>query len=356
MTMASLSRSDTTVATAEESLSLGVLICTYQRPTDLERCLAGLTAQTRQADDIVVVCRDSDAATRAWLEERTPDCLPLRIVTVTRPGIVAARNAGHDACRTDILSSIDDDVVPHGDWLRRVELHFLSDPALGALGGRDHVHNGEQFDERLAKTVGRLQWFGRPIGNHHLGYGRPRDVQFLKGANMSFRAKAMTAVRFDTRLCGRKIEAHEDLAFSFAVWRNGWKLVYDPAVLVYHYAGRPDKRAYSSISRDVAATEIYDVAFNMVIALWHGLSPVQRAAFVIWSFLIGTGVEPGLLQAIRYSKQLGFQSLRRFASAQRGRWAAYRQIMARTSARTRHQVMVRRAVGAELSMSLRMEE
>jgi GT2 family glycosyltransferase len=343
-------------ATPREPLSLGVLVCTYQRPADLARCLKGLAGQSRQADDIVVVCRDNDEATHAWLAGRASDDLPLRIVNVTRPGIVAARNAGHDACRTAILSSIDDDVVPHCDWLRRVELHFLSDPALGGLGGRDHVHDGEQFDERIAKTVGRLQWFGRPIGNHHLGYGQPREVRFLKGANMSYRAEAMANVRFDTRLCGRKIEAHEDLAFSFAVGRTGWKLVYDPTVLVYHYAGRPDKRAYSAISRDVAATEIYDVAFNMVIALWDGLSPVQRAAFVIWSFLIGTGVEPGLLQAIRYSRRLGFQSWRRFASTQKGRWAAYRQINAHSSARARHKTMDRRAPGAELSMSLRTEE
>jgi GT2 family glycosyltransferase len=309
-------------------LTFGVLICTYQRPDHLARCLAGIEKMSRQPDDVIIVVRDSDSATRTWLAESRSAVLPVRLVIVNRPGIVAARNAGHDACETDILSSIDDDVVPHPGWLGRIEAHFQLDPALGGLGGRDHVHDGERFDERLAADVGRLQWFGRQIGNHHLGFGRPRRVQFLKGANMTYRAEAMAGIRFDTRLCGRKIEAHEDLGFSLAVWRQGWKLVYDPAVLVYHYAGRADKRAYSAICAEVASADIRDAAHNKVLAVWHGLSGFQRCAFVVWSGLVGTGVEPGLVQAIRYTRTLGVHSWRRFLAVQAGRLAAYRELLA----------------------------
>jgi GT2 family glycosyltransferase len=337
-------------------LSIGVLICTYQRPADLARCLEGLKQQKREPDDVIIVRRDTDQATRKWLDARPVDLLPVRIVVVTRPGIVAARNAGHDACRTDVLASIDDDVVPHREWLARMERHFQADPAVGGVGGRDHVHDGEKFDERLAPTVGRLQWFGRPIGNHHLGYGPPRTVHNFKGANMAFRAEAMAGIRFDTRLTGRKIEAHEDLAFSLAVWRRGWKLIYDPAVLVYHYAGRPDKRAYSAVGTAVEPAEIRDAAYNMVIALWEGLSPFRRLAFIIWSFLIGTKVEPGLAQAVRYTRQLGFESWRRFFFAQKGRWAAYRDMIVHSSGRARYRILDRRTLRANLSMPVRTED
>jgi glycosyltransferase involved in cell wall biosynthesis len=146
---------------AQDALTIGVLVCTYRRPADLKRCLDGLRQQSRQPDDVIIVCRDTDQATRDWLDARPENGLPVRVQIVAHPGIVAARNIGHDACRTDILASIDDDVVPHAEWLARMERHFLADPALGGVGGRDHVHDGERFDERLARTVGRLQWFGR---------------------------------------------------------------------------------------------------------------------------------------------------------------------------------------------------
>lgn len=343
-------------AMPEQRLTLGVLVCSYKRPADLKRCLEGLLQQTRLPDDVIVVRRDTDDATREWLDSRPDNGLPVRVQVVSRPGIVAARNTGHDACCTDILASIDDDVVPHPDWLARMERHFLSDPAIGGVGGRDHVHDGERFDERLALTVGRLQWFGRPIGNHHLGYGPARHVQNFKGANMAFRAEAMAGIRFDTRLTGRKIEAHEDLAFSLAVWRRGWKLIYDPAVLVYHYAGRPDKRAYSAVEKGMDPVETQDAAYNMVVALWDGLTPLRRFAFIIWSLLIGTKVEPGLAQAVRYTRQLGFESWRRFFFAQKGRWTAYRDMIAQSSARTRYRILDRRPLRAGLSMPLRSED
>ena len=102
--------------------------------------------------------------------------------------------------------------------------------------------------------------------------------------------------------------------------------------------------------------EIQDAAYNMVVALWDGLSPFRRLAFIIWSFLIGTKVEPGLAQAVRYTRQLGFESWRRFFFSQKGRWTAYRDMIAQSSARTRYKILDRRMLRAKLSMPLRTED
>jgi len=311
-------------------ITIGVQISTFQRPSGLQRCLEGLAEQSLRPDDVMVICREDDAATHAWFVDvwpqldiaRQDNALPIRIINVVTPGLVNSRNAGLNACRTDILAIIDDDVVPPREWLAHIHKHFKDDPTLGALGGRDHVHNGECFDERQKGPVGLLQWFGRAIGNHHLGFGPARPVHFLKGANMIYRAKAIDGLRFDTRLRGRFVQPHDDLSFSLKVMKRGWKLVYDPDVLVFHYAGRPDQRAYSSIARQVKLDEVRDSSFNMVIALWEVLPIWRRVAFIFWSFLIGTGVEPGLVQAVRYTPQLGLVSWRRLLAAQQGKFQA----------------------------------
>ena len=44
-------------------------------------------------------------------------------------------------------------------------------------------------------TVGRVQWWGRRMGNHHLGAIAPVEVEWLKGANMSFRREAFAIGR-----------------------------------------------------------------------------------------------------------------------------------------------------------------
>ncbi|ACB94488.1 glycosyltransferase family 2 protein [Beijerinckia indica] len=321
-------------ANTHGQLSLGVLISTYQRPESLERCLEGLAKQTRRPDDVIVVCRTSDKATCDWLAEHWPkkpeaSLVPVRMVPVVAAGLVNSRNAGLAACRTDVLAIIDDDVVPCPEWLERVGEHFTRDPNLGGLGGRDHVHDGECFDERQKAPVGILQWFGRVIGNHHLGFGEARPVHILKGANMSYRARALQGLGFDTRLRGRSTQPHDDLSFSLQVGAKGWTLLYDPAVLVYHYAGRADQRAYSAISRTVKADELRDATYNMVLAIWDHLSPARRLVFLLWSFFIGTGVEPGLLQALRYTPRFGLASWQRFFATQQGKATAVADLLFR---------------------------
>jgi GT2 family glycosyltransferase len=320
--MAVASGGHDSVAETSKRLSVGVLICSYQRPESLLRGLNAQARQHRQPDDIIVVVRQDDSATLAALASRQPDGLPLRVMTVCQPGTVHALNTGLEACRTDVLAITDDDTVPHPDWLARINAHFLANPLLGGLGGRDWCHDGKRFDDRSAKMVGQLRWFGKTVGNHHLGVGSARVVDFLKGANMSYRREAFAKVRFDARLRGSGAQASEDLAFSTSVKRAGWALMFDPLVAVDHYAHRPEApRYYSSIAVGKDLTGLYDCGHNEVVAIWPNLTPIGRAAYVPWSFLVGTGASPGIVQAIRYTPRLGFGSWRRFAAAQRGKAA-----------------------------------
>jgi GT2 family glycosyltransferase len=308
--------------------TIGVLIATYRRSNDLLRCLAALEKQTLPADDILLVVREDDAETRSSLSGFATISLPIRIITVSVAGVVAARNAGLDALKTDILAIIDDDTSPHATWLSRVMQNFRSDPALGGLGGRDRCFDGKEFDEHRESVVGKIQWFGRTIGNHHRGFGELREVDVLKGANMSYRSKAIADVRFDTRLKGNGAQPSEDFCFSVAVKCKGWKLAYDPLVLVDHYASqRAEVRHYVGVSAVNDALVFRDFAYNQVISIWHALSPLRRAAFFFWSVLIGTGVFPGFVQAIRFTPKLGIHSWRRFVIAQQGKMDAFRDLI-----------------------------
>src|SRR4028118_1425239 len=216
-------------------MSITVLIPTYRRPKDLARCLEALQKQTRPADEVLVVVRDTDAETWTFLKAFNPDLLPLRTVTVSVTGVVAAMNAGLDTAQGDIIAIVDDDGAAHTDWLERVEAHYLADSRVGAVGGRDWVYHGTQLEDGACKVVGRLQWFGRVIGNHHLGVGEPREVDVLKGANSSYRRAAIADLRFDKRLRGTGAQIHNELPFCLALRRAGWKIIDDPMVAIDHY-------------------------------------------------------------------------------------------------------------------------
>ena len=311
--------------------TIGVLICTYRRPDALLPCLAALAAQTRLPDDVILVVRPSDLATHEALAARAPDGLPWRIVPVHEPGLVAARNAGLAAQHCDVVAFCDDDTVASPEWLARVLAHF-ADPAVGGVGGRDRCNDGHGFDDRQRAVVGHLQWWGRAIGNHHLGFGAARRVDFLKGANMSFRAEAIRGLWFDTRLRGKGAQANDDLSFSLAVARGGWKLLYDPAALVNHYAAADHLRSYVVKPGLPDPVSYGDACFNHAIALWEHMGFSQRVVFMAWATLVGVGNYPGLLQAVRFWLRRDPAAWRKFRINQ----AALREVYAGGSAQRRH--------------------
>jgi cellulose synthase/poly-beta-1,6-N-acetylglucosamine synthase-like glycosyltransferase len=269
----------------------------------------------------LLVVRDTDAETWTLLKELNPNFLPLRTVTVSISGQVAALNAGLDAARGDIIAITDDDAVPHADWLARIETHFLSDDHVGGVGGRDWVyHDGTHLEDGAQEVVGRVQWLGRVIGGHHLGMGEAREVDILKGANMSYRRTAIAGVRFEERLRGLGAQVHNDMAFSLALRRRGWKLIYDPMVAVDHY---PAKRFDEDGRYQFNEMALVNLAHNETLVLLEYLPPLRRAVFLLWAVVVGTRTNLGILQWLRLLPSEGSLAGQKLLASLRGRWQGW---------------------------------
>lgn len=269
----------------------------------------------------MVINRDTDTETLALLEAFNPNLLPLRTITLPDSGgVVAALNAGLDAAQGDIIAITDDDAAPHADWLARIEAHFLTDGSVGGVGGRDWVYHGTELEDGAREVVGRVQWFGRVIGEHHLGVGKAREVDLLKGVNMSFRRTAIANRRFDKRLRGTGAQPNNEVAFCLVLRRAGWKLIYDPLVAVNHHRGQ----RFDEDQRDA----FNDIAFsnwrhNETLILLEHLSPAQRIVFLVWAILIGTRESPGFLQYLRFLPTEGTLAGQKLLASLRGRWQGW---------------------------------
>lgn len=284
-------------------MNITVIIPTYRRPQYLHNCLTGLKQQIRLADEILIIVRESDSLTWELLAGLAFECLPLKTLTVKVTGVVAAMNLGLDNARGDILCFIDDDAVPHNDWLAKIEAHFLADPKLVGLGGKDNMYlSGKNLVEGQKPVVGKLQWFGRMIANHHLGSGKPREVDFLKGVNMSYRRKAIANRYFDPRMKGMGAQTHFELSFCLSLKQAGCKLVYDPQIVVDHYlAERFDEDLRDRFNPVAFFNEVH----NETLAILEYLSAPKRIIFRIWAMLVGTRKAFGLVQLIRFLPQEG---------------------------------------------------
>lgn len=314
-------------------MKITVAIPTYRRSKDLLRCLEAIKKQNRPADEVIVVVRDTDTATWDFLANYQADSLPIKTATVTITGVVAAMNAGLQAAQGDIVVYTDDDSTPHQDWLERIEPHYLEDDRVGGVGGRDYVYEGNRFrDEgKVAKTVGKLQWFGRQIGNHHIGIGEAREVDLLKGVNMSFRRTAIKKIGFDTRMKGTGAQVHFEMSSCLALKRAGWKLIYDPKIEVdHHHAQRFDEDLRHKFNYIATKNQVY----NETLILIEHLPGFRRFIYLIWSIFIGSRGSQGIVQCLRFLPQDGFIAIPKLLASLNGRWQAWQSRKASLNTKT----------------------
>jgi len=302
-------------------MKISVVIPTYRRSQDLERCLKALKKQIRLVDELWIIIRDTDEETWKFLEDFEHESLPLLTARVAVPGVVAAMNLGLDSATGDIVAFTDDDAAPHPDWLQKIEAYYLIDEKIGGVGGRDWVYHGMELENDEAQlVVGKLQWFGRLIGNHHIGIGEGREVDVLKGVNMSFRQKAITNLRFDRRMLGNGAQVHFEVVFSLALRQRGWKLIYDSRIGVDHFRGDRFDEDQRDMFNQIA---LQNAVHNETLALLEYLSPLQRLVFSTWAVVIGTRDARGLLQWLRFLPKEGKLSSQKLWACWLGRWQGW---------------------------------
>lgn len=289
---------DLNVEVPRKSLFISLLVPTYRRPDDLSRCLAAMEKSLRLPDEFLIVCRPDDFMSRDIVAKFSTNStiLPIKIIDVFEPGLTAALNVGLEASIGDIVCFTDDDAAPHRDWLKKIEECYQQDVSIVGVGGRDLVHTRAGVINDPKTQVGIISPFGRLIGNHHVGVGKARVVDVLKGVNMSYNGNLLRAVKFDGRLKGTGAQVHNELAICLAIRGKGRKLIYDPAILVDHY---PAERFDEDARGPQSALALSNATFNLFFALLGRNVGWRRLLIWHWYQLVGTSTAPGLLQICR---------------------------------------------------------
>src|SRR5882672_10068703 len=113
------------------SRTIAVIVCAYNESRLLPGCLYSLRAQTRPADDILVINNASTDQTGA-VARAVPG---IRVVEEPDKGLVVARETARLAAQADIVAYVDADCRAPITWLDRVEAHFSRASAPVAVTG-----------------------------------------------------------------------------------------------------------------------------------------------------------------------------------------------------------------------------
>lgn len=171
----------------------------------LAGCLAALAAQSRPADEVIVVDNGStdDTAAVARAAGATVVKEPLRgIFPATAAGFDAALDSG-----ADLIARLDADSVPPTDWIARIAGEFEADAGLTALSGPGDFYGSTPFIHWAAEHlyIGGYIWFVGLLLGH----------EPLFGSNLALRAAAWSQLRNTVHRGMREI--HDDLDLSIHI-------------------------------------------------------------------------------------------------------------------------------------------
>ena len=209
---------------------VSIVIPTYNRAKQLERCLASLLNLDYPPEcmEIIVVDDASSDATSTILEYFSQECAAKEITLHTvrhtrRKGVALARNSGTERANKDVLAFIDSDCVATPGWLKEL-IPLFEDPAIGAAGGMIRAHERRSAIGKYEDVCSSLFMGVRPQQVRLEG-----PLTYLPTANFLVRRTAWQDVGgFAPLTFG------EDVDFCRRLLLHGAAIRYEPCGIVLH--------------------------------------------------------------------------------------------------------------------------
>lgn len=297
----------------KKNLSLTVLIPTYKRAHLLGYVLDGLTNQTYQNFDVVVILKPSGDKTEEVIE-KFMKLLKIKIITQEKGYFTDAINLGLENTSGDITAFLDDDAIPFSDWVENIVNTYNLQNVGGVAGNVIPAFLNEkatvQFTDKSSEVVGLdytpfLYNIGRNIWscpikgledyfvyiskagiveyNFNLGNVANRSITkslLGMGANMSVLTEATKGFKFPNSWI---LGLGNEQLLGWYVWKKGHNLFYNPNTKVSHLAhGQTLSRNIEDFRKMLLRQVEGQLLFYRLYGLEKDLSIMHRISWIIF--------------------------------------------------------------------------
>lgn len=226
--------------------SVSVIIVNWNGGKSIEECLNGLRNQTFKDFSSIVIDNASQDGSLELVQNKYPE-----VVTISldeNMGFAAANNIVLESIGTEYVALLNNDAVPHPSWLEHLLKALRQNPEIGFAASKMLLHDDPEIIDRAGDvytTAGTALLRGR--GYSLENYGTPEWVFGACAGAAMYRKRMLDDIGFfdeDFFLL------YEDVDLSFRAQLQGYKCVYVPDALVYHYGS-------SSIGSDTPVSVYY---------------------------------------------------------------------------------------------------
>ena len=222
------------------------IICTKDRPEDLQKCVESILEQTVLPQECIVVDASANSTEN---ENNCKRIINKRIKFMhikSEPSTTKQRNIGVDNSRGDIVFFLDDDVILDKEYHEKMLSVYRERSGDDVGGVRGTIGNEEaltqpklflrRFFMLTRYSVNEESKF-LPSGNY-VYIPQPKEiieVECMPSGVCSYYKKVFNEFRFDETLNGYALK--EDMELSYRVSRK-YKLYQTPYAILYHYNSR----------------------------------------------------------------------------------------------------------------------
>jgi GT2 family glycosyltransferase/glycosyltransferase involved in cell wall biosynthesis len=296
------------------TVSASIVIPNWNGRDLLEKYLPSVVAATEgnAGNEIIVVDNGSSDGSAEFVRDRFPI---VRLVALPENlGFGAGSNRGFEAAKNDIVVLLNSDMRVEPGFLAPLLAGF-ADPDIFAVSCQIYLTDATKRREETGLTEG---WWERGLQVSHREDAKvltPFPCFYPGGGSSAFdRRKFLELGGFDELLAPFYLE---DTDLGYLAWKRGWKVLYQPASVVYHEHRGTIGRKFNPLYIDSVLKK------NFLLFTWKNIHEWSRltSAFVsVWTGCVAAGIggdRPGranFMGIARAALQIG--------GAARSRWRA----------------------------------
>lgn len=240
--------------------SCAILIPNYNGREIMAECLPSVVdavARRGAGDSIVLLDNASADDSAEFVEREFPGVRVMRFRENLR---MFAINAAAREIDSELLLFLNNDMIVEPDFLDPL-LAAFADPAVFAATGKVLQWDRSSVQGCRRRAVWSKGWFW--YLNDLESLDRPGVTLHALGGQSAYRREMFLALGGFDELFSPLY--HEDLDISWRAYKRGWKVVYDPASVMYHKGATTAKKVHTRRALDVMMKK------NLFLFIWKNI-------------------------------------------------------------------------------------
>jgi glycosyltransferase involved in cell wall biosynthesis len=224
---------------------ISIIIPTFNRDSFLPNAIKGITQLKFRSDEFEILIIDNGSTDNTGNISnsiiRANPQYSIKYFFEHSPGLLAARHKGVSEASGNILTFVDDDIIPFPTWLEAISRSF-EDEEIQLVGGKSLP----KYETTPPTWLNHL-WSDTPYGGISCGHlslldlgDQPRDIHpdYIWGLNLSIRKTALVdAGGFHPDLYPKvfqRFQGDGETGLTRSCYKRGFKAMYIPEAGVHH--------------------------------------------------------------------------------------------------------------------------